>query len=198
MTALSRVLCTPQYFTALAYLNSAFLHLSKINLMKKIFTLIFTVGMAMSLFGQVTTNGGSGMSATYTDLASAIADLNTKTITAPVTITLLTGNLQTAPAGGYVITATGTAANTITLLGAGAGSTVSASAAQVSGRLDDAIFKIIGGDYITIDGFKMQENATNATATVATNNMTEWVSLCFMRRQQMVRKTTPSKTTPFH
>ncbi|MBL7816685.1 MAG: T9SS type A sorting domain-containing protein [Saprospiraceae bacterium] len=143
--------------------------------MKRCLTFMLFVGTAMSLFGQVTTNGGSGLAATYTDLAAAITALNTVgTATSPTTITLLTGNPQTAPAGGYTITATGTAANPITIIGAGAGSTVTASAAQVSGSLHDAIFEIVGGDYITIDGFKMQENAANTTIAVATNNMTEW------------------------
>jgi Ig-like domain CHU_C associated len=142
--------------------------------MKKLFTLLLTIGTTMSVLGQVTTNGGSGMSATYATLAAAITDLNTKTITAPVTITLLTSNPQTAPAGGYVINATGTAANPITIVGAGAGSTINASAAHTAGRLDDAFFKIVGGDYITIDGFKMQENAANTNIVAGTNTATEW------------------------
>jgi Ig-like domain CHU_C associated/Secretion system C-terminal sorting domain len=143
--------------------------------MKKLFTLLLTIGTTLSVLGQVTTNGGSGLAATYPDLASAITALNgIVTATTPTTITLLTGNPQTAPAGGYVINATGTAANPITIVGAGAGSTISANTAHTVGRLDDAIFKIVGGDYITIDGFKMQENAANTTIAVATNNATEW------------------------
>ena len=127
-----------------------------------------------TIWGQVTTNSSSGLAASYSTLDAAITALNGATITAPVTITLQTGNPQTAPVGGYSITATGTATNTITLVGAGAGSIVTASAAQVAGTVTDAVFKIIGGDYITLNGFTMQENAANTTTAAATNNMTEW------------------------
>ena len=34
--------------------------------------------------------------------------------------------------------------------------------------------RIIGGDYITISGFNMQENAANTATTAASNNMTEF------------------------
>lgn len=128
----------------------------------------------LNVWGQVTTNSSSGLAATYPTLDAAITALNGATITAPVTITLQTGNPQTAPSGGYAITATGTAANTISIVGAGSGSVVTASAAQVAGTVTDAVFKIIGGDYITLSNFVMQENAANTTAAVATNNMTEW------------------------
>ena len=62
---------------------------------------------------QTTTNGGSGLATNYPDLATAIAALNVATITSPIIITL-TGN-ETAPAGGYAITATGDVTNTISI-----------------------------------------------------------------------------------
>ncbi len=113
---------------------------------------------------------GSGLSATYPSLAAAITALNGATITSPVVITL-TGP-ETAPAGGFAITATGTVANTITVQGSS--STITAYTPQASGLLNDAIFKIIGGDYITISGFTMLENGSNLTTVAGTNNMTEW------------------------
>ncbi len=122
------------------------------------------------LQAQVSTNGGSGLALTYPDLNSAITALNGSAITSPVVITL-TGN-ETAPAGGYVITAEGTAVNTITIQGTS--STITASAALTAGTLNDGIFKIIGGDFITLTGFTMQENAANTVTASATNNMTEW------------------------
>ena len=64
---------------------------------------------------QVATNSGSGLAPTYTTLAQAITALNAATITDPVVITL-TGN-ETAPVGGFNITATGTSTNTITIQG---------------------------------------------------------------------------------
>ena len=40
--------------------------------------------------------------------------------------------------------------------------------------LTDALFKLIGADWITITGFTLQENPANTTTAAATNNMTEW------------------------
>ncbi|UUC45641.1 Ig-like domain-containing protein [Flavobacterium cerinum] len=119
---------------------------------------------------QVATNGGSGLNATYPTLASAITALNGATITSPIVITL-TGN-ETAPAGGYVITAEGTAANTIVI--AGSSSTITAPTPQTAGALNDAIFKLVGADYVTIQGFTMLENAANTITAAGTNTMTEW------------------------
>lgn len=120
--------------------------------------------------GQVTTNSGSGLAATYGSLSAAITALNAATISSPVVITL-TGN-ETAPLGGFSITATGTSSNTITI--EGSSSTITAPTSQTSGILTDAIFKIIGGDYITIQNFTMNENASNTTTAAGTNNMTEF------------------------
>lgn len=121
---------------------------------------------------QVTTNGGSGLATSYPSLTQAVTALNSATITAPVTITLTAS--ETAPAGGYSITASGTSANPITILGGGF--TVTAPA-QTGGNLNDAIIKIIGGDYITIQNFTLSERVFNpAAADIAagTNTMTEW------------------------
>ncbi len=121
----------------------------------------------------VTTNGGSGLAGTYPTLAAAITALNGATITSPVIINV-TGT-ETAPAGGYSITATGTAVNTIIINGGGgATTTITASPALTVGVLNDSIFKIIGGDFITIDGFTMLENAGNTVTAATTNTMTEW------------------------
>ena len=126
----------------------------------------------------VATNSGSGLNPTYPDLATAITALNGATITSPVVITL-TGN-ETAPnqtagpiASGYYITATGTVTNTITIQGSS--STITAGTnTNTAGGAFDAVFKIVGGDYITIKDFTIQENAGNVVTTVgATNTMTE-------------------------
>ncbi|MFL5752582.1 MAG: beta strand repeat-containing protein, partial [Bacteroidia bacterium] len=109
----------------------------------------------------------------YATLAMAIDTLNAQGVGAGgVTLNMIFGNPETAPVGGYAITATGTAANPIIVQGNG--NTITANSALVAGSLNDAVFKIIGGDYITITRFVMQENAANTTTAVATNNMTEW------------------------
>ncbi|PJE45264.1 MAG: hypothetical protein CUR32_00070 [Flavobacterium sp.] len=119
---------------------------------------------------QVTTNGGSGLAATYPSLSAAVTALNAATISSPVVITL-SGN-ETAPVGGYNITATGTSTNTITIQGSS--STITAPTPQTAGILVDAIFKITGGDWITIQNFTMLENASNTVTTAASNTMTEF------------------------
>ena len=124
-----------------------------------------------SLKAQLT--GTKNIPGDYATLDLAITDLNTQGVGAGgVTINLLAGNPQTAPAGGYAITATGTIANPIAIVGNA--NVITASSALVAGTVNDAIFKIIGGDYIGINAFVMQENPLNTITAVATNNMTEW------------------------
>ena len=141
-------------------------------------TLVSFILVLVALFSfvqgnsQVTTNGGSGLATSYSSLSAAITALNSATISSPVTITLTAS--ETAPAGGYSITASGTSTNTITLLGGGF--TVTAPA-QTAGNLNDAIFKIIGGDFITIQNFILSERVFTPVAadiTASSNTMTEW------------------------
>ena len=140
-------------------------------IMRKLYFLLLTVLFAASANAQLT--GTKNIPGDYADLATAITDLNTQGVGAGgVTLNLLAGNPQTAPAGGYAITASGTLANQVTITGNG--NTITASAALTAGVLTDAIFKIVGADYITIQGFTMLENAANTTTAAATNNMTEW------------------------
>ncbi len=126
----------------------------------------------VNLQAQVTTNSGSGLAASYPSLEAAITALNAATITSPVVITLTASNPQTAPAGGYELRAEGSATNTIRIIGNN--NTITASAALNAGNLNDGIFKVIGGDYISIENFIMMENAANSTTAAVTNNMTEW------------------------
>ena len=138
--------------------------------MKKLLFISILLPICLATFGQVTTNSGSGLAGTYATLASAITALNAATINGPVVITLA-GN-ETAPLGGYSITASGTSVNTITIQGSS--STITAYTPQTAGSYVDAIFKIVGGDYITIQNFSMQENSGNTVTAKATNTMTEF------------------------
>lgn len=114
----------------------------------------------------------------YASFAAAITDLNTQGVGAGgVIINVAAGFTETAPAGGYSITTlTGSAANPIIIKkdGAGVNPTLTASAGQTAGSLNDAIIKIIGADFVTIEGFTLQENAANTVTAAATNTMTEW------------------------
>lgn len=116
----------------------------------------------------------------YATLDAAITDLNAQGVGAGgVTLNLVAGNPETAPAGGYVIGGSGSlvlttssSSNPITLQGNS--NTITASAAHTVGALNDAVFKLIGADWITITGFTLQENSGNTVTTPASNNMTEW------------------------
>ncbi|MDP1621096.1 MAG: GEVED domain-containing protein [Bacteroidales bacterium] len=152
--------------------------------MKKIYFFLFTIALGATLFvqninAQVTvTNPGNttpALSPTYPSLALAISALNTTTVISGPVIITLTGN-ETAPAGGYSITAipTGTSI-TNNIIIQGSGSAITAYSPQATGSLSDAIFKLIGADFITIQNFTMQENAGNTVNTPATSNtMTEF------------------------
>lgn len=135
-----------------------------------IFTLFFfftSFTVAVPLTGSLTIPGD------YLTLDSAIKDLNTNGVgTGGVTFNLLPGNPQTAPVGGYSITAIGTGSNQIVFNGNG--NIITASSSLISGSLTDAIFKLIGADYVTINNFALNENPSNSTQTPASNNMTEW------------------------
>ncbi|MCX6278712.1 MAG: hypothetical protein NT004_11510, partial [Bacteroidetes bacterium] len=121
------------------------------------------------------TNTTPNLAASYTSLANAITALNAITaISGPVTLTCDAGS-ETAPVGGYSIsfTASATAVNNVVISGT-ATTTIAAFTPQVAGQKYDAIFRIIGCDYVTIQNFTMLENSANTVAAVATNTMTEF------------------------
>src|SRR5205085_1223249 len=95
---------------------------------------------------------------------------------------------QTAPIGGYVIGGAGSLVLTSSGPGAqitiqGNGNTVTAATGLTAGAFTDAIIKLVGADYVTIDNFVLRENAANlytpaspatSTTPLTTNTMTEW------------------------
>lgn len=103
----------------------------------------------------------------YPTLASAISALNTLGVSGAVTINIPAGYTETAPAGGYVFTATGSALNTITFkkTRAGANPLISAYAGGTgvpSSATQDGIWRFIGSDYIIVDGIDLTDpNLTN-------------------------------------
>lgn len=146
----------------------------------RVFSAFIALFFAVTSFSQVSvtvtgnTNTTPAMAPSYTSLTDAVTDLSAiTTISGPVTLTCAAGS-ETAPAGGYVINfvATTSLVNSVTLIGTGV--TITAPTPQTSGNLNDAIFKIIGSDFVTIQGFTMLENAGNTTTTTGTNNMTEF------------------------
>jgi hypothetical protein len=141
--------------------------------MKKQFLLIFiSLFWASIAFGQLT--GIKNIPVDYPTLADAITDLNSQGVgLGGVTIFVAPGNPQTAPAGGYVINTTTTDPSKPIIIDGG-GNTIMAPNPQPSGNLNDAIFKIIGTDWVTIQNCVMQENPANNVTTATSNNMTEF------------------------
>ena len=147
-----------------------------------VLTFCILVGKAQVVTVTNPTNTTPNLAATYTSLANAITALNTITsISGPVTITLNAGNPQPAPAGGYAIQFAAVTTALTPIIITGNNNTITAFTPQVTGRIYDAIFKIIGADYITIQEFNMIENPANLatggaspTSVTTGNNMTEW------------------------
>jgi hypothetical protein len=125
-----------------------------------------------------TCSGTRNIPGDYADLAAAITDINTFGISpggGGCTLNLVTGNPQTAPTGGYTISVIANPPSVADpLIITGNANTITASSALTAGNLNDAIFKIIGSDFVTIQGFAMSENPANTTTAAASNNMTEW------------------------
>ena len=159
----------PTFLSALGSKLTSFKNLSALVVL-----LLFSGNLNAQLAGTTVTMSGTAISGSpFSSLAGAITAVNALTVTGPVVVTCVSGS-ETAPSGGYSITKTGTSVNTITIQGNGAANSIITAPLWTAGGLTDCIIRIIGGDYITIDGFKFQENSANTvTTTGATNTMTE-------------------------
>jgi hypothetical protein len=116
-------------------------------------------------------------SACYVSLASFITAINGGFVANNVVVNIASGYTETAPIGGFRLTANGGVFNraiTFQKNGSGANPTFTASGSLVAGAINDALFKIIGGDFITIDGLTFLENTANTITVAGTNNMTEF------------------------
>ena len=153
------------------------------KIISNLLAVMFTVFIGTIANAQSTTISGTTVpdllpGNPYASLNAAITALNgVGTITGTVTLSVAAGS-ETAPAGGYVIDllAPTSAANNVIITGVSAGSNIlTAPNPQAAGSVNDAIFKIIGSDFVTIQNFTMRENALNLTAApVGSNNMTEF------------------------
>lgn len=103
----------------------------------------------------------------FPTLAAAISALNVQGVSAPVFIELSAGYTETAPAGGYALTATGTVLNPITFRKTGVGTNplITASAGGVgtpASAVQDGVWRLIGSDFITIEAIDINDpNAAN-------------------------------------
>ncbi len=113
----------------------------------------------------------------FSTVAAAITYVNTNGTsgTGDVRFNIAAGYTETAPVGGFSITASGVPSRRIVFAksGSGVNPTFTAATGLTAGSLTDAIFKLVGADYVTLDGLTLQDNA-NTDVTLATNNKTEW------------------------
>lgn len=120
---------------------------------------------------QAQLSGNYSVPSGYATISAAIADLNLQGINGPVVINIAAGYTETAPAGGYTLTATGTLANPITFQKSGAGAnpliTAFAGGSGTPGTaVQDGILQLVGSDYVTIDGIDLLDANTSNPATM--------------------------------
>jgi hypothetical protein len=124
-------------------------------------------GSAQPLTG-IKTVGPAG---DYATIAAAVADLNINGVgTGGVTINVVAGHVETAPVGGILLgssalNATTSAATPILFQKSGAGANPVINAFTGTSTTVDGIWKILGTDYVTIDGVDLMEDAANTTTT---------------------------------
>jgi len=127
-------------------------------------TFIFSGSLKAQLSGTKT------IGVDYPTLALAISDINTQGVNGPLIINIPAGYTETAPLGGYVLTATGTLANTITFQRSGAGAnpllTAYTGTATPTSAGQDGVFRLVGSDYVTIDGINITDPNTVNPATM--------------------------------
>ncbi|MBK9272402.1 MAG: hypothetical protein IPM48_12485 [Saprospiraceae bacterium] len=148
-------------------MNSSLIHL---RLLCKfcIIILITHLSVPLTVNSQVTISGGSTVNGVYPSISAAIIALNGAVISGPVVIDVNAGHSETSPSGGIEMTATGTMVNTITLKKFGAG--INPKIIAYTGGtgtpttvVQDGIFRLVGSDYVTIDGIDLEENSLNTT-----------------------------------
>ena len=107
----------------------------------------------------------------FASLAAAVASLNSVGISGGTTVNILGGYTETVTAGGLSLTATGTAASNLLFKKDGFGANprlmayTGGTATPVSSQ-QDGIFRLIGCDFVTIDGLDLQDVNTSNPATM--------------------------------
>ncbi|NBQ47359.1 MAG: hypothetical protein EBU33_02745, partial [Sphingobacteriia bacterium] len=107
----------------------------------------------------------------FSSLAAAVASLNSVGISGGTTVNILGGYTETVTVGGLSLTATGTAANNLLFRKDGFGvnprlmAYTGGTATPISSQ-QDGIFRLIGCDFVTIDGLDLQDVNTSNPATM--------------------------------
>lgn len=174
----SKILYNKSINKPLTYMINFYIFKCRIQLLTSITALLLLVlinsnSIAQALTGVKTINpNGSGVN-NFPTLKAAIDTLNIKGVgVGGVTFNVAAGISETATSGGYTITATGTASSPIIFVKSGLGSnpqfiSFTGGVATNSSAVQDGILKLVGSDYVTIDGLDFIENTAN-TANPAT------------------------------
>jgi hypothetical protein len=130
---------------------------------------LLTLFSGLSLRAQL--SGTYQIPGNYPTVAAAINDLNTQGVSGAVTININAGHTETAPVNGYSLTVSGTALNPITFQKSGTGANplitaYSGGTGTPGTALQDGIWRLIGSDYITIDGIDLLDPNTANPATM--------------------------------
>ncbi|MBK7667784.1 MAG: T9SS type A sorting domain-containing protein [Sphingobacteriaceae bacterium] len=129
-----------------------------------------SIAILLALFGfqvNAQVSGVVTVPGTYTSIAAAINDLNTVGVSGTVNVDIAAGYTETAPVGGYTLTASGTSTSQITFQKSGVGAnpliTANAGGTGTPGTaIQDGVWRLVGSDYITIDGIDiMDPNVAN-------------------------------------
>ncbi|MFZ4523226.1 MAG: T9SS type A sorting domain-containing protein [Bacteroidales bacterium] len=153
--------------------------------MKKLYTFLSILVFITGIFVQPASadiavtvtnrlNTTPNLNASYTTLAAALTALNAVTaMTGPVTLTLAADTSEVAPPAGFTIGSTSLNAvlsftNQVTIVRAGGTVTLFAGVgvATPASAVPDGILKIVGADYITIDGLTFIDKNTTNPATM--------------------------------
>lgn len=116
-------------------------------------------------------SGTYSVPANFASIGAAITALNAQGVSGAVTIFVLAGHTETASSGGYSLTATGNSLNTITFQKTGTGANplivaYSGGNGTPGSANQDGIWRLIGCDYITIDGIDLSDPNTSNPATM--------------------------------
>ncbi|MDX2174682.1 MAG: T9SS type A sorting domain-containing protein [Bacteroidota bacterium] len=133
--------------------------------MRKIVYLICGLILGLTFTSKAQMSGAYTVPGSYTSVAAAINDLNTLGVSGAVTINIAAGYAETAPVGGYTLTATGALANPIIFQKSGVGanpliSAYSGGTGTPSTAVQDGVWRLVGSDYITIDGIDILDPNT--------------------------------------
>lgn len=136
-----------------------------VNIINRLMCCIIVLALPMKKAAQL--SGTYTIPTDFVTLSAAISALNVQGVNGAVVIEIPAGYTETAPAGGYGLTATGTVLHPITFRKSGIGANplitaYSGGTGTPSSAIQDGVWRFIGCDYITVDGIDITDpNTTN-------------------------------------